>query len=453
MTDDFPVRPLDEETRELLEAIVAYIRRFVVLKPAQATVIALWVLHTHASPAADMTPYLAVTSAEKRSGKSTLLDLLAQLVHRPLPTANISDAALFRVISDETEDKPPTLLFDEVDAIFGPKAKDREDLRGMLNAGFSRGAVVRRCVGDGSKQKVEAFEVFSPKVLAGIGKLPDTITDRSLSIRLSRKLRTETTERARRRRITESGRPIRDRGERWSEQSIDALADAEPELPDELDDRAQDVAEPLLAIADLAGGEWSARARAAIVSLRGQAEPDEASLGTRLLTDIKTAFDKEEADKLSTEDLLAHLGDDEEAPWADWQGKGLTARALSRLLTPYGIRSRTVRLADGRTPKGYVRETFTDAWDRYIGPENATPPQPTLEAGLEDIPIRHTDPPVAANEDGASPHGERDVAGVADTGGNRENGTLEEQAERDLRQAIDASATADDVLDANGGRL
>ena len=118
---------------QTLDDVVAFLRRYVVMTPAQADATALFVAHTHAIEAADATPYLAVTSAEKRSGKTRLIEVLELLVRSPIQTMNISDAALFRAIDQLS----PTLLFDEVDAIF--KARDREDLRAMLNAGHRRG--------------------------------------------------------------------------------------------------------------------------------------------------------------------------------------------------------------------------------------------------------------------------------------------------------------------------
>lgn len=108
----------------ILNDAVYFLRRFVVMDAVQVD--ALWTAHTHAAEAADTTPYLLVTSAEKRSGKTRLLDVLELLVHEPQPIANISDAALFRAIKE----LKPTLLLDEVDAIFGGKG-EREDLRGL----------------------------------------------------------------------------------------------------------------------------------------------------------------------------------------------------------------------------------------------------------------------------------------------------------------------------------
>jgi hypothetical protein len=121
----------------ILEAVARFLRRFVVLSEAQQSAIALWVAHSYVNEAADTTPYLWITSAEQRSGKSRLLEVVELLVWKPLPTANISDAALYRAIAK----MQPTPLFDEVDAIFSAKARDREDLRGLLNAGYRRGAV------------------------------------------------------------------------------------------------------------------------------------------------------------------------------------------------------------------------------------------------------------------------------------------------------------------------
>jgi hypothetical protein len=159
---------------DYLDALEAFLRRFVIFRSdAQVTAIALWIAHTHAFEASDATPYLAVTSAERRSGKTRLLESLALLVRNPIHVAHTSAAALFRTIPER-----PTLLFDEVDAVFRKSASPAtEELRAVLNAGHRRGATVRRCVGEGRKQTVVAFDTYCPKVLAGIGNLPDTIED------------------------------------------------------------------------------------------------------------------------------------------------------------------------------------------------------------------------------------------------------------------------------------
>lgn len=406
-----PPERIDAAT--LLDELAAFVRRFVAMSEGQATTVALWTVHTHTLEASEATPYLAVTSAEKRSGKTRLLEVLALVARRPLSTANVSDAALFRSIGAA----PPALLFDEIDAIFGPKARDREDLRSLMNAGYRRGAEVLRCVGEGSKQEVQAFAVFCPKVLAGIGELPDTVADRSLPIRLERRARNEPVERFRRRDAEDEGTRLREACERFAVDSLEELDGARPELPDELDDRGQDAAEPLLAIADLAGGDWPGRARRAIVELRAGAALEDESIGVRLLGDVRDVF--ADRDRLSSADLLDGLYALDEAPWGDWYGKPLTTRGLAKLLKPYGIKSRTVRLVDGSTgtAKGFQREQFESVWNRYLPPKagsirhNDTSRSGSgMEPNLN--PTQTLD--VSDSTSPANPHGDRDVSDVSD---------------------------------------
>lgn len=349
-----------------LDDVVGFVRRFVVLDETQANAIALWTAHTHAADAADTTPYLVVSSAEKRSGKTRLLEVLELLVQEPLPTANISDAALFRAIAELS----PTLLLDEVDAIFGGKARDREDLRGLLNAGYRRGAVARR-MGGPKMTTLEAFPVYCPKAFAAIGQLPDTIADRSISIRLQRKTRDEQAERFRRRSAQPAGEILRDRLADWLTPQLDYLHEARPELPDELDDRAQDCWEPLLAIADLAGGDWPARARAAAIELSSNGEREDDSRTAILLRDIYSVFENGAGDRLKTSDLIDELSKIEESPWGDYFGKPISAQALSKLLRPHRIKTMPVKV-EGQTVRGYKREQFSDAFHRVLGVTGVT---------------------------------------------------------------------------------
>lgn len=232
----------------ILDDVRTFIRRFVVLDEHQADAVTLWAAHTHVFDAFGCTPYLAISSPEKRSGKTRLLEVLELLVREPVATANISDAALFRVI----EKRKPTLLIDEVDALFGKKARDREEFRGMINAGYRRGATTHR-MGGRNNTELQTFSVYCPKAFAGIGNcLPDTITDRAIPIRLKRRTRDKPVERFRRREVEPEGHSLRDRVADWAEPNHDYLAAYRPKLPDELDDRAQDVWEPLLALADQA---------------------------------------------------------------------------------------------------------------------------------------------------------------------------------------------------------
>jgi hypothetical protein len=234
---------------------------------------------------------------------------------------------------------------------------------------------------------------------------------------LKRKAAGEAVDRFRFREAAALAAPLGAELEAWSVEEADQLEAIRPELPVELDDRAQDAAEPLLAIAELADGEWPARARRALVALRAeQAGADDETIGVRLLADVFAAFERTSDERLSTERLLEMLIEDDEAPWCEWHGKPLTARGLARLFKPFGIRSGTVRLVDGSTPKGYKRETFIDAWSRYLagnGSPSATS-DTTASASQEHgsfNPPQNVD--VADTKLDANPHGYADVADVA----------------------------------------
>jgi hypothetical protein len=351
--------PLLEPRSEhpLVENLLALIERYVVMTPEQRLVVVLWIIHTHLVELIEQTPYLTVTSPVRQCGKSRLLELLELLVPRAWPAVTPSEAVVYRTVHART----PTLLLDEVDAIFAPKTADRhEGLRAILNAGHRRGATVPRCIGVSSTP--QDFKVYCAKVLAGIGVLPDTITDRSIPIRLARKTRGEHVERFRRREATELSEPIRTELERFAEERGERLAAARPALPEELSDRMQEGCEALLAIADELG--CGGAAREALVELLGAERLDEReSAEEKLLRDVRRAFGETDG-HLTTESLLLTLNAEE--PWSTWYGSGLDARGLAAMLRPYGISPRTVRVGATTTAKGYHRADFAEVWERYV---------------------------------------------------------------------------------------
>lgn len=356
------------ELSELLESTAAFLRRYVVFAlDEQADAAALWVGHTYVYDQFDATPYLAVQSAERRSGKTRLLECLGLLVRQPQPAAGASLAALFRIIHE----LHPTLLLDEADTIFNRKGSDAaEDLRGLLNNGYRRGVPFLRVVGEGKKMRVERFDVFAPKALASIRELPDTVQDRSIVIRLKRRARRERVERFRFRVAELQALAIR---EAW-EASADALSlPAEVDVPEELNDRAADSWEPLLALAATAGGDWPHRARMAALVLSGTAEVEDEHHPIRLLASIRDIFVASDSTRLATAALLEALHADEEAPWADWRGRGLRAEGLAYLLRPFDIRSRQMKIS-GVKVRGFDVADFADAFDRYLPPPATTRP-------------------------------------------------------------------------------
>ncbi|GAB3814504.1 DUF3631 domain-containing protein [Kribbella italica] len=344
---------------ELLDDVAATIGRYVILPSTSALIaVVLWIAATHAMEAWNCAARLVIRAPERRCGKSRLLDMVEAMCHRPLMTVNASPSAVYRAIG-ANPGHPPTLLIDEADTIFGPKAGDNEALRGLLNAGHQRNRPTLRW--DASTRQNEEIETFAMAALAGIGAMPDTIEDRAAVIRMRRRARGETVAPYRIRRDGPDLDLLRQRLNQWITPHIDTLTDATPDMP--LEDRAADTWEPLIALADLAGGQWPRAARKAALSLTSDHDAsDEGSIPTRLLADCRTAF--QDADALQTAVLLERLCADPEAPWATLGANGLTAMKMGNLLRDFEIRSDTIRFTTGQA-KGYVRSDFTDAWNRY----------------------------------------------------------------------------------------
>jgi hypothetical protein len=348
---------------ELLDEVAAVVARYVILpSPAASVAVVLWIAATHAVPAWNCAPRLVIRAPEKRCGKSRLLDMVEAMSHRPLMTTNASPSAVYRSIGMAPSD-PPTLLIDEADTIFGPKAGDNEDLRGLLNAGHQRGRPALRY--DAGTRSVEKIETFAMAALAGIGLMPDTIEDRAAVIRMRRRAAGERVAPYRVQRDRPRLDDLRQRLNQWVTAHLDVLTKAAPAMP--LEDRAADTWEPLIALADLAGGEWPACSRQAALALLADLEENsEMPLKVRLLADCRTAFG--EAAALPSAVLVQRLRADDEAPWADLQntgGTGLTVRRLAAMLREYDISSSNKRWQDGTQSKGYARDDFADAWSRY----------------------------------------------------------------------------------------
>lgn len=358
---------------QLLDEISHAIKRHVIADDATIRAAALWATFTWLIDSVQVAPIANITAPEKRCGKSIMLTTLGNLVNRKLQVSNIASAALFRSI----ELWSPTLMIDEVDAFL----RDNEEARGILNAGFTRdSAVVIRCVGD--DHMPTPFRVWGAKALCGIGKIADTLADRSIPLRLRRRLPGEQVE------VLRHSDPdlwanLRSRMMRFAEDNAEQIGKARPETIKGLNDRANDCWEPLLAIAEAAGGDWPTIARQAARNLH-DVEDDSPSVGVELLTDIKTILDTKHASKIFSTTLLEELMADDEAPWATWnRGKPMTARQLSMKMGEFNIKSGTVRVGT-TTKKGYSRDQFEDAFGRYLSGvtpvPSVTPSQPSTGA-------------------------------------------------------------------------
>lgn len=359
---------------ELFDEMAEIILRFVVLEKEQADAAVLWAAHTYLLECSDTSPLAIIDAPERACAKTLFQGVLGQMCYRPLPASNASASAMFRSV----ELWMPTILFDEADTFF----KEKPELQGMVNAGYKRGGFVLRTEAAGNSFEPKKFSVYCPKSIAGIGlvkHLPDSTMSRGIVFKMRRKLRHETVERLRH--ADPSMFPtIASKLVRFAGDYAEQVCTFRPVLPDELSDRAQDNWEPLLAIATCAGPAWVARATAAALKLSGETA---ASTGNELLADIQKVLAGLKTFRIRSVDLIDALCADAEAAWATFNnGRPLTPRQLSKLLSVYGISPKTVR--HGReTPKGYETAQFEDAFARYLGDAGNLPQQ--RNDGLKDM--------------------------------------------------------------------
>ena len=362
-----PMPTVHVDGAALLDRVRDFLARFVSFPSTVCLdTVTLWVAHAHMILNFHTTPRLALLSPEPESGKTRGLEIIDLLTPNPMLIFSPSPAAIFRKLAQEQS----TLLFDESDTIFTTRGKDdqNEDLRALLNAGYRRGAAIPRCVGP--HHAVHDFKVFAATALAGIGDLPDTIMGRSIVIRMRRRAATEHIEQFRVRVHEPEGHELRVQLAAWAAAVGPAAGAAWPPLPEGVVDRRAEQWEPLIALADQAGADWPDRARKAAVTFVSDVSLSmgvSASLGVRLLGDLRTVFGDHE--EMFTKAILEALTSLEEAPWGDLHGKALNDRGLANRLKRYGIYSRQIRIGE-RTAKGYRRHDLHDSWARYLPPHH-----------------------------------------------------------------------------------
>ncbi|MCC2596563.1 DUF3631 domain-containing protein [Pusillimonas sp. MFBS29] len=360
--DDVEPWPHPVSGEALLADVARTIKRFIVCDSAAVVATTLWCATTWLVDSVHACPLLLINAPEKACGKTQLLTVVGKLVPRPAQAAGISPSVLFRMI----EKYSPTLLVDEIETVL---TKEAEDLRGLFNAGHTRdSAFVWRSVPVGDDFEPRRFSVFGFKAIAGINadQLAETVTSRAIVAQLRRRKPEEQVQRLRH---AEPGLfdTLQRKLARWAADNANAIRTARPTLPDELGDRDQDNWEPLLAVADRAGGRWGAAARAAAVHTCNANRESSQSVTVELLTDIKAVFEQKGVARISMQELRTALVSDEEAPWATWsRGQPISVRRLGQLVKQFGIESTTVKLAGGLAPKGYRREDFRDAFERYL---------------------------------------------------------------------------------------
>jgi 5S rRNA maturation endonuclease (ribonuclease M5) len=363
-----PAKPQTIDGAALLADVYAFLGRYVVYPSQHARVAhTLWIAHAHCMDAWESTPRIAFLSPEPASGKTRALEVSVLLVPLPVEAINVTPAYLFRKVGGE--EGLPTILYDEIDTVFGPKAKDNEEVRALLNAGHRRGAVAGRCVVRGKTVETEEIPAYCAVALAGLGWLPETVMTRSIIVQMRRRAPGERVQPFRRRLCLKEGNRLRNRLAAWGRSAADHLTDNWPELPEGIADRDADVWEPIVALAEFAGGDWPKWAREAATEMVKAGKDREPSLGIRLLADLRTIF--ADAEEMASEVVVHRLVALTEAPWGDLKGRPLDQRGLARRLRQYEVRPKQLRLSAGKA-RGYCRADLRDAWDRYVPPSPAT---------------------------------------------------------------------------------
>jgi putative DNA primase/helicase len=218
---------------------------------------------------------------------------------------------------------------------------------------------------------VRSFKAFAPAVLAGIGHLPGTLHDRSIAIPLVKALPGEITARFEEHRA-ETERILSRKLARWARDNFDALKLCDPTLPPTAFNRLADNWRPIFAIAQLAGGDWPARAAAAFDHLV-RADVDVQGQGVRLLQDIRQVFAEFQVERIRSRDLVRALCAMTDSPWPEAHrgGKPITETWLGHRLRRFGIQSQTMRVGD-QLAKGYERGDFEEAFRRFLEPEGSS---------------------------------------------------------------------------------
>ena len=414
--------------KQLLDGIADMVKQHVVLSPRCADAVALWILFAHCHDRAGISPILTITSPASECGKTTLLTIISALVPHPLPTSNITPAALFRSV----EKWKPTLLIDEADSFL----KGNEDLRGILDSGHSRAqGYVLRVVGD--NYEVHKFSTWCPKALASIGRLAPTLMSRSILIPLQRKRADEKVVLLRPDKLDHLV-PLLRQAWRWSRDHSEQINDS-PTLPVALHGRPADNWRMIVGIADLAGGRWPDAAREAALTLGAGDDTETASV--LLLADVADLFSEQKVDRLPSAEIVAALAKREDRPWPEWsKGKPITTPQFARLLRGFKINPQTIRFDGGGRAKGYHRDAFTDALSRY-SPSPAVTTGQTNRHRVNSDSLAVTSPPGVTAKKGLEPPSLLGCHGVTA----RKQGSRGEREETSPQKPKPAAVSANDA--------
>jgi hypothetical protein len=359
-----------------LDEIETFLSKYVVLSRMEILVVSTWILASWLASLWDRFPHLAITSPEKRCGKTLLLHLIELVTRSAYNTTNISPAAVYRLI----ESRQPTLILDEAQSISRRGSETSEILRELLNAGIDRNAKVLR-VGGKDRNEIQEFHVYSPKVIALIGKLDNVLADRCLPVSMKRKTKADTVQHYRSRVVGPIGAKLLKEIEQWAKKHGKRIAKIYDTLDtfDMENDRLAELLLPLQAVLVVVDKDRLVELEQ-YAKVLDKADQTTETPGVRILTACREIFNNAkttgEKNFIPTTKLIMKLTSRAEEPWLRWnRGEPITAETLANLLRPYGIHSSRDK---GQKYRGFFAYDFEESWNRYLPPiPSKNPPSPT----------------------------------------------------------------------------
>ena len=341
---------------EIYTALYSLVHEHMAIDEPLKVAFVLWVIFTYLTDISDFAPIAWITAPERQCGKSTLLGLFDRVVNKAYPVINPTQAVIYRVM----EQFKPTLLIDEIDT----SIKDKKELLGIVNAGYSRHANNVPRVNTDKGGIVENFDVFGAKVFSGIGEMKGTFASRAIRFELRRKTNSDKVKRFNKRTLPyETTNELQRKVKRWAVDNRQAVQAVQTPLL-QINDRDFDNWEILLQIATVLGVYDKALQACLTICNR----KDEPSLNEMLLSDIRDIFNVE---RMSSTDLLEKLNFDSEKCWQTLNnGSPLTSHQLAKKLKSFGIVSKNMRINSIQV-KGFDKADFVKTWAQYLPPPPA----------------------------------------------------------------------------------
>lgn len=351
------MRSYDEHetaTREVLDAIGKVVDRYAIFPNKESRdAVVLWVAHSWVFKKFEATPRLHIYSSEPGSGKTRVMDLVCGMVRKSQDAVNARPSMIYEAID---MNESVTFSIDEVDNLFGRKGSNNayKQLLAVLNAGFtSEGTTMA-----GSPGSYREMSLFTPVVMAGMGRLPDALHTRSIRIPMRKAGNAGNLEAFRARKVRFEFSQVKTLLEKWARNTGPALELLFPEIP--LNDRDADKWEPLFAIAEMAGGDWLKRVARAARLLERDDAGDDIPMSTRILRDIENFIEErelEDDENVHTDDLIKNLID------MGWDARFVRPRSLAKILDDFGVESKNVRaysypVDDDRSAKKRVAKGY-----------------------------------------------------------------------------------------------